>query len=165
MKTAKQAQHRFGTGQLLAAVRTVRQGRHREGGPAFWTNERTPNQGRIDLAGVFARWTMRLHACSPVLAPPVPSSHDADHGLTLAQIMHLEQRRGQDGVHDNFVGRCWEPPFKERRFPNPPSNLVVPFADFAGSHRPQTAPEITEAACGIRKNVQKFWEGGCRANM
>ncbi len=28
--------------------------------------------------------------------------------------------------HDSFVGRCWEPPFKERRFPNPPSNLFVP---------------------------------------
>jgi hypothetical protein len=26
----------------------------------------------------------------------------------------------------------WEPPFEERRFPNPPSNLFVPFADSAG---------------------------------
>ncbi|MFA5206913.1 MAG: hypothetical protein WC708_21130 [Lentisphaeria bacterium] len=30
----------------------------------------------------------------------------------------------------------WEPPFKERRFPNPPSNLFVPFADSAGRSRP-----------------------------
>jgi hypothetical protein len=28
------------------------------------------------------------------------------------------------GGYENYVG--WEPPFEERRFPNPPSNLFVP---------------------------------------
>ena len=35
--------------------------------------------------------------------------------------------------YDNYVGR--EPRFEESRFPNPPSNLLVPFADSAGSLR------------------------------
>ena len=30
------------------------------------------------------------------------------------------------------LGKVGDPLFKERRFPNPPSNLFVPFADFAG---------------------------------
>ena len=50
----------------------------------------------------------------------------------------------------------WEPPFEERRFPNPPSNLFVPFTDFAGSHRAANCAGTAEAACGIRKLKQKF---------
>jgi hypothetical protein len=45
------------------------------------------------------------------------------------------------------AGRCWEPPFKERRFPNPPSNLFVPFFETLKAFllkQPQKASFIQE---------------------
>ena len=35
---------------------------------------------------------------------------------------------GAGRVYDKCIG--WEPPFEERRFPNPPSNLFVAFCGF-----------------------------------
>jgi len=53
----------------------------------------------------------------------------------------------------------WEPPFEERRFPNPPSNLFVPFADSAGSsHRPNRG-QSPESCLRNPQMQQKFGEG------
>ena len=54
-------------------------------------------------------------------------------------------------VHDILVG--WEPPFEERRFPNPPSNLFVPL------RISQAAPTVPAVAdhFGISRNAVSYW--------
>ena len=47
-------------------------------------------------------------------------------------------------MHDGFVGRCWEPPFEERRFPNSPSRPIYVFCGFRNFPWPQPGADKSD---------------------